>query len=115
MTTHLHEDIHYPDASFPYAMYTITPQDVTPKGRGFNDLHWHDELQFTLFVDRKIRMRVNGIDHVMESGEAIFINKGALHIAEQLTPNSYYVTFNFPEKLLTFYMKSPSKRHNFGS
>ncbi|MFM9279476.1 AraC family transcriptional regulator [Paenibacillus jiagnxiensis] len=111
MTIHLHEDIHYPDASFPYAMYTITPQDVTPKGRGFNDLHWHDELQFTLVMDGRIGMRVNGIDHIMESGEAIFINKGALHITEQLRPNSHYVTFNFPEKLLAFYADSSMENH----
>ncbi|MNO29642.1 Melibiose operon regulatory protein [compost metagenome] len=111
MTTNLHEAIHYPDASFPYAMYTITPQDVTPRGRGFNDLHWHDELQFTLVTDGKIGMRVNGIDYEMETGEAIFINKGALHITKQLTPDSYYVTFNFPEKLLAFYADSNMEKN----
>jgi len=111
LAAQLHEDIRYADTTFSYAMYTITPETVTPKGRGFNDLHWHDELQFTLVTDGQIGIRVNGIDHIMYAGEAIFINKGALHVTEQLRTNSTYVAFNFPEKLLAFYAGSNMEKN----
>lgn len=111
MEPRLHEAIRYPDASFPYEMFIITPQAVNPKGRGFNDLHWHDELQFTIVTKGKIGMRVNGIDHELESGEAIFINKGALHVSKELIHNSNYVTFNFSEKLIGFNADSNMDRN----
>jgi len=107
----LHEINHYPDASFPYAMYTITSVKCIPEGRGFNELHWHEELQFTLVTEGKIVMQVNGVTHELEAGHAIFINKGVLHVSEQVTSNSEYVSFNFPAKLLAFYSDSHMERN----
>ncbi len=106
MANKLHEINHYPDMSFPYAMYTITSLTCIPQGRGFNELHWHEELQFTLVTEGKIVMQVNGVTHELEAGHAIFINKGALHVSKQVVKNSEYVSFNFPEKLLAFYSDS---------
>ena len=110
MENTLHETNHYPDISFPYAMYTITTRNCAPKGRGFNELHWHEELQFTLVIEGKIVMQVNGIDHELESGQAIFLNKGVLHVTTPITQNSLYVSFNFPEKLLAFYTDSTMEK-----
>ncbi|SFM26699.1 AraC-type DNA-binding protein [Paenibacillus sp. 1_12] len=106
MANKLHEINHYPDASFPYAMYTITSLSCTHEGRGFNELHWHEELQFTLVTEGKIIIQVNGVNHELAAGEAIFINKGVLHETKQVIQNSEYVSFNFPDKLLAFYSDS---------
>lgn len=77
MSKQLHETIFYPDASFPYIMYTANALKIIPEGRGFNDLHWHEELQITLVTKGKLTIQVNGIDHELEAGQAILINKGS--------------------------------------
>lgn len=106
MAKPLHETIQYPDATFPYIMYTHTIHKSIPEGRGFNDLHWHEELQVTLVTRGKLVIQVNGMDHSLETGQAILINKSILHVATDLTQNGEYVSFNFPEKLLAFYADS---------
>lgn len=106
MNKPLHETILYPDLSFPYIMYTHTLHTSIPKGRGFNDLHWHDELQITLVTKGNLIIQVNGIDHELENGQAILINKGILHVTTKMAHDGEYVSFNFPEKLLGFYTDS---------
>ncbi|MDR6724558.1 AraC-like DNA-binding protein [Paenibacillus amylolyticus] len=102
----LHETIAYPDLSFPYIMYTHTLYTSVPEGRGFNDLHWHEELQITLVTKGTLVIQVNGIDHELKTGQAILINKGILHVTTQLSQDGEYVSFNFPEKLLAFHADS---------
>jgi len=111
MTKQLHETILYPDVSFPYIMYTHTVHRSIPKGRGLNDLHWHEELQITLVTEGKLVIQVNGIDHQLETGQAILINKGILHVATNLSHHGQYVSFNFPEKLLAFYADSSMEKN----
>ncbi|MDY8093628.1 MULTISPECIES: AraC family transcriptional regulator [Paenibacillus] len=111
MEKQLHETILYPDVSFPYIMYTHTIHASSPEGRGFNDLHWHEELQITLVTKGKLVIQVNGIDHELETGQAILINKGVLHVTTHLTHNGQYVSFNFPEKLLAFYADSAMEKN----
>lgn len=102
----LHETIAYPDRSFPYIMYTHTLYTSVPEGRGFNDLHWHEELQITLVTKGTLVIQVNGSDHELKTGQAILINKGILHVTTQLSHDGEYVSFNFPEKLLAFHADS---------
>lgn len=111
MKKQLHETILYPDVSFPYIMYTHTIHQSIPEGRGYNDLHWHEELQITLVTKGKLVMQVNGIDHELETGQAIFINKSILHVATKLPQHGEYVSFNFPEKLLAFYADSAMEKN----
>ncbi|MFC9708796.1 helix-turn-helix domain-containing protein [Paenibacillus sp. NPDC056933] len=111
MSKQLHETILFPDASFPYIMYTATSSKMIPEGRGFNDLHWHEELQITLVTHGKLVIQVNGMDHELDEGQAIFINKGVLHVTTNLTHNGQYVSFNFPEKLLAFYADSAMEKN----
>ncbi|APO46108.1 hypothetical protein BS614_20140 [Paenibacillus xylanexedens] len=59
-------------------MYIATSSTRVPEGRGFNDLHWHEELQITLVTHGKLVIRVNGMDYELETGQAILINKGTL-------------------------------------
>ncbi|OWA35473.1 AraC family transcriptional regulator [Saccharibacillus sp. O16] len=102
----LHETIAFPDHSFPYIMYTHTRYTSTPEGRGFNDLHWHEELQITLASRGALVIQVNGIDHELQAGQAILLNKAMLHMVTKLTEDGEYVSFNFPEKLLAFHSGS---------
>ncbi|AWB44742.1 AraC family transcriptional regulator [Paenibacillus sp. CAA11] len=111
MKKQLHESIVYPDVSFPYIMYTHTIHKSIPEGRGFNDLHWHEELQITLVTKGKLAIQVNGMDYELETGQAILINKGILHVTTHLTHQGQYVSFNFPEKLLAFYTDSAMEKN----
>jgi len=106
MAKPLHETISFPDLSFPCILYTHTLDKSIPEGRGFNDLHWHEELQITWVTRGSLVIQVNGIDHKLEQGQAILINRGMLHIATQLTRGGEYLSFNFPEKLLAFHSDS---------
>lgn len=102
----LHETNKYNDGAFPYEMYCVNKRGITPPGRGYLDLHWHEELQFTLVTRGSIQMQVNGYDYRLAAGEAIFINSGFLHMTEDITEDGEYVSFNFPAKLLSFFSGS---------
>lgn len=99
----LHETNQYKDAAFPVGMYTVTRERIVPHGRGYLDLHWHEELQLTLVTEGRLGMQVNGESYVLEEGEAIFINRNILHITTELTADGRYVSFNFPDKMLGFF------------
>ena len=102
----LHETNRYQDADFPVGVYIVTPQGIEPAGRGYRDLHWHEELQFTLVTAGCLNMQVNGEDNRLEQGQAIFINRNLLHVTTELSPGGRYVSLNFPDKLLSFFAGS---------
>lgn len=102
----LQEINRYKDTMFPVGIYIATKTSIFPEGRGYMDLHWHEELQFTMVTSGTVGMKVNGTDYVMEEGEAIFINRNALHIADYMTDDARYISLDVPEKLLGFFTKS---------
>lgn len=102
----LHETNRYNDADFPVGVYVVTPQGIEPEGRGYQDLHWHEELQFTLVTSGNMKMQVNGEDYSLRQGQAIFINRTLLHITTDLSDNGRYVSINFPDKMLCFFAGS---------
>ena len=103
MQKDLHETNQYEDTAFPAQMYTTTRAGIVPQGRGYLDLHWHEELQFTLVVSGAVTMQANGVPYRLRQGEAIFLNRNVLHMSAELTDDGCYVSFNFPEKLLSFF------------
>jgi len=104
--TDLHETNKYDDQSFPYQMYRITKDGITPPGRGYMDLHWHEELQFTLVTKGMVTIQINGDAYTLIRGEAVFINRGLLHVTTNISADGEYVSFNFPDKLLSFFTGS---------
>lgn len=102
----LHETNQYNDAMFPYEMYCVNRRGMMPPGRGYMDLHWHEELQFTLVTKGTITIQVNGCDYQLKTNEAIFINCGYLHMTTDISEDGEYVSFNFPAKLLSFFSGS---------
>lgn len=102
----LHEENEYTDGLFPYQMYRVNRDGITPPGRGYRDLHWHEELQFTLITRGEVSIQVNGDMYHLSAGEAIFINSGLLHITDYISDDGEYVSFNFPDKLLSFFAGS---------
>lgn len=102
----LHESNQYEDSAFPFGMYTVTKEHITPIGRGYRDLHWHEELQFTLVISGEVSMQIYDQTYVVKKGEAIFINRGLLHMVKDITDDGEYISFNFLEKMLGFFAGS---------
>lgn len=102
----LHETNRYKDSAFPVGVYIVTPLGIEPEGRGYQDLHWHEELQYTLVTDGECNVQVNGVDYRLKEGEMIFINRNLLHITTKLSAHGRYMSLNFPDKMLSFFAGS---------
>lgn len=99
----MHETPEYMDRTFPLSMHIITKTDIFPKGRGFNDIHWHNEIQFTYVTRGNITIQIDGKKHVIEEGEAAFVSSGIIHMTSAMSDDGEYIGFMFPEKLLGFF------------
>ena len=88
--------------SFPFEIYKVDRYAMHPHGRGFDNLHWHEEIQYTMAVRGSLTMQVNGRDYHLNEGEAIFINSQLLHMAKEMEETGHYISINFSTKLLSF-------------
>lgn len=102
----LHEINYYTDKGFPIEMYTVTQGNIEPSGRGYMDLHWHEELQFTVVTNGKLKLRVDGKLYTLDEGNGIFINRNLLHITTEISDGGRYLSFNFPDKVVSFFSGS---------
>ncbi|MGI6211807.1 MAG: cupin domain-containing protein [Anaerovoracaceae bacterium] len=102
----LHEINRYKDNAFPVGMYMVTREGIIPEGRGFRDLHWHEELQLTYLLSGSANVQVNGEEYHLEEDEAIFINKNMLHMISDLSEDGKYISFNFKDRMLCFFAGS---------
>ena len=102
----LQEFNRYQDPAFPVGMYTVTIDGIEPEGRGHMDLHWHDELQYTVMLSGSCIMQVSGQDYLLKEGQGIFINRDLLHITRDLSPDGKYFSINFPDKMLSYFSGS---------
>lgn len=99
----LHEINRYIDSAFPVGAYEVTRKGIMPEGRGYQDLHWHEELQFTYVMSGELKIRIDGKDYALKEGECVFINCNLLHVTTSLTEEGRYISLNFPDKLLCFF------------
>ena len=108
----LHESNRYKDMAFPVGMYTVTIDGIEPEGRGYLDLHWHEELQYTVILSGTVNMQVNGDDYLLSEGQGILINKNLLHITNELSEDGKYYSINSHDNLLGFYIGSRMELDN---
>ena len=101
-----HEINRYKDNAFPVGMYMVTREGIIPEGRGFGDLHWHEELQLTCVLSGSAKIQINGREHLLHEGEAIFINKNIMHVISELSEDGKYISFNFKDRMLCFFAGS---------
>ena len=99
----------YTDELFPINICVVRKYSDLPIGSGFKSLHWHADLQFVLCTKGYVNYQVNGIEYKLKEKEALFINKGALHMSNDMSEDGEYVTLTFPEELLFFFKESRMK------
>ena len=109
MENKLHINNGYSDELFPVNICEVKKHSLLPQGSGFKSLHWHEDLQFVLCMKGYVDYQVNGIEYVLKEDEALFINKGALHLSNDMSEDGIYATFTFPEELLYFFQESRMK------
>lgn len=106
----LYEKNNYENTSFPFEIYYVKKYSITPSGRGFDNLHWHEEIQYTIATKGDLTIQINGHNYLLKEGEAIFINSQYLHITKQMDEDGRYFSINFSTKLLSFFLGSLMER-----
>lgn len=94
---------------FPVNICVVREYSDLPIGSGFKSLHWHEDLQFVLCTKGYVSYQINGIEYELKEKEALFINKGALHMSSDMSEDGEYVTLTFLEDLLFFFKESRMK------
>lgn len=106
MDYRFHEENKYDDSTFPFEIYRVNRFSMSPKGRGFNDLHWHQEIQFTYAEKGPLELQINGETYSLAAQEVIFIPAEALHATKTMTLDGSYYSLNFHPKMLSFFLGS---------
>lgn len=106
LSDQLHKTSLYKNDNFPFVMFTIDRSQCLPPGPGYQYLHWHEALQFTLVTKGSVSMQVNGKTYDLQAGDSIFINSGLLHMTNNISSGGEYVSFNFSANLLSFFFGS---------
>lgn len=101
-----HEKNKYNDPHFPFEIYRTDITGTFPEGHGFNDLHWHEELQFTLIKSGEVCIQINGEEIVLQENDGIFINSGVIHQMIAIGTGSSYHSITFPQSFLGFFSNS---------
>lgn len=90
---------------FPLLVLQIENQNCTPFNEGFGTLHWHNEIQFVYLLKGTIQAQVHQSQLLLHAGEALFINRNAIHFINGSESCSYH-SYLIPEKMLCFFQSS---------
>lgn len=87
--------------SFPLAVHETCLKD---KPMGFNNWHWHDEIQFSYVTAGQMITTAQGQDYHLRKGEGFFINSNLAHMTRPVDEESArYLSLNIQPSLLTLY------------
>ena len=93
----------YQDSDFPVNVYYADIHSMQPPGRWLHDLHWHEELQFTLVVNGSLTMQADNSTIHAQKGDVVFVNSTVIHAVTELSEDGEYASLNFPFRLLSFF------------
>ena len=62
--------------------------------------HWHQEVEFTLVAAGRMEYRVNDSRYLLETGQGLFCNAGALHSGGMADGDCDYISLTFHPRLL---------------
>ncbi len=71
-------------------------------------MHWHKDFQFNLVLSGDVFIHTLDKTIIVHTGESILINKSVVHLVLG-TDNCHYISFVFPEYLVSLYPQTVSK------
>lgn len=93
--------------SFPYTVLKVIDDISEPRPAGFRIMHWHEDIQFILLFEGRIRIRTLDGCAELSEGEGCFINSNVIHMVERIG-KCRYNSFIFPMRFTGFYAGSPA-------
>ena len=99
------------DYAFPLAVHET---DLSQKPMGFNNWHWHEEVQFTFVLRGGMITTAQGADYVLRPGDGFFINSNLSHMTRPTSAGSaLYLSLNVKPSLLTLFRGSVVEQKYF--
>lgn len=96
---------------FPLVVHKTNLRD---KPRGFNDWHWHEEMQFSYILEGAMVMTCMGNDYLLRAGDGIFINSNCAHMSRPKGADSaIFLSLNIQPSLLTLFHGSVIEQKYF--
>ncbi|MCR5825533.1 MAG: cupin domain-containing protein, partial [Oscillospiraceae bacterium] len=87
---------------------------LADKPMGFNNWHWHEEMQFSYVLEGSMITTAQGNDYVLHPGDGFFINSNLSHMTRPLSKDSArYLSLNVKPSLLTLFHGSIIERKYF--
>ncbi len=97
--------------SFPLVVHETYLRD---KPMGFNNWHWHEEVQFTYVLEGGMITTAQGGDYVLRTGDGFFVNSNISHMTRPTSPASArYLSLNVHPSLLTLFRGSVVEQKYF--
>lgn len=100
-----HKKISYKDPHFPVRIIKWNGRLPLEQAE-ISDLHWHQELQFTVCLQGHLEITLEGHTVILRTGETLFVNRNILHQVRYASPDSEYFSINFSEDILAFHKDS---------
>lgn len=88
MNLHLRENRVHGEPMFPVSVYEVSE----PSNGTLFDCHWHDEWEFMLIREGKVRVQLDMTEQIMTAGQAVFVGSGVLHGAFACDANTCSLT-----------------------
>ena len=99
------------DYAFPLVVHETLLSD---KPMGFNNWHWHEEIQLTYVLEGSMVTTAQGMDYVLRPGDGFFINSNLSHMTRPTSPDSArYLSLNVKPSLLTLFHGSVVEQKYF--
>ncbi len=97
--------------SFPLVVHETCLRD---KPMGFNNWHWHEEVQFTYVLEGGMITTAQGCDYLLRAGDGFFVNSNISHMTRPTSPASArYLSLNVHPSLLTLFRGSVVEQKYF--
>lgn len=93
--------------AFPYTVLKVIDDISEPRPAGFRIMHWHEDIQFILLSEGRIRIRTLDGCAELSEGEGCFINSNVIHMVERIG-KCRYNSFIFPMRFAGSYAGSPA-------
>ncbi len=99
------------DYAFPLAVHETK---LWEKPMGFNNWHWHEEIQFTYVLEGSMITTAQGADYVLRPGDGFFINSNLSHMTRPTSAERVrYLSLNVKPSLLTLFHGSVVEQKYF--